>query len=537
MDDALEVGPGTRLGDRYRLLRLVGEGGMGRVFLAEDEQRGDNVAVKVLADDRPIPKAAQRFEREARSIARIEHENVVRVYDVGHSPRGGIYYVMEYLEGEELAKTVGREGSLPWARARHIALQICGALQAAHEQGIVHRDLKLENCFLVERNGDPEFVKILDFGVVKLLAPEHDDGERLTNTGATLGTPAYMAPELCRGKQVDHRVDVYALGVMIYEMITGGVPFEGDSFLDVALKHMNDPPPPLADHVPPALLPAGLDAVIVRALAKAREDRFPTMAAFARALRGVGEPGAGVVPTAIMGGTVPALPAVSDDPWTSSGGTVVTVPHGLITGPHPHTPPETRSLAWLWALGSFVVLTSLVGLGAWWSSKAPAPATALASASVERSESPPKVVPEAPPEAPLVEDRAPLELEASGDAEATSAAEPAFEGSTTGSEASPEAGREPTVSHGLSGGQIDAALRHVQPRVSACAGSLTGGKSGDRVRVTLRVDRGTGKVSSVDASTSGRNSGVEACVMEAVRKAQFARAGRGTQKIVRTLRL
>ncbi|MCA9709494.1 MAG: serine/threonine protein kinase, partial [Myxococcales bacterium] len=279
-DDPQGVGPGVVLADRYRVIRLVGEGGMGRVFLAEDTRQDRQVALKLLADDRPIPRAAERFTREAQSIARIDHENVVRIYDVGQSPRGGLFYVMEYLEGEELADTLDREGPLPWWRARDIALQVCSALQAAHEKGVVHRDLKLENCFRVERDGQRDFLKILDFGVAKLLAPDRDEGGRLTNTGATLGTPAYMAPELCRGKQIDHRVDVYALGVMLYEMLTGTVPFVGDSFLDVALLHMSEPPPPLSKFLPPEEVPDGLEAVIMRALAKAREDRFPTMAAF-----------------------------------------------------------------------------------------------------------------------------------------------------------------------------------------------------------------------------------------------------------------
>ena len=331
-DEGLDVGPGTVLEGRYRLIRLIGEGGMGRVFLARDREQQVDVAVKVLTDDRPIPKAAERFEREAKAIARIEHEHVVRISHVGQSPRGGLYYVMEYLEGEELAQTLEREGPMLWWRARDIALQICGALQAAHQSGVVHRDLKLENCFRITRGGQADFIKILDFGVAKLLGPQGED--RLTNTGATVGTPVYMAPELCRGKEIDHRVDVYALGVMLYELLTGHLPFTGEGFLDVALQHMNEPPPPLLRYLEPEEIPTGLEAVIERALAKDREDRFPTMAAFARALDRLGEEQEVVVPAeeegtpvVARGGTAPALDAMETPPIT--GRTQVVAVDGL----------------------------------------------------------------------------------------------------------------------------------------------------------------------------------------------------------------
>jgi hypothetical protein len=522
-------GPGTLVGGRYRLLRLVGEGGMGRVFLADDERDGGRVAVKLLADDRPIPKAAQRFEREARAIARIDHANVVRVTEVGQSPRGGLYYVMEYLEGEELATTLEREGPMRWPRAQHIALQICGALQAAHEAGIVHRDLKLENCFLVVEGDDRDFVKILDFGVVKLLSPDLEDGSgRLTNTGATLGTPAYMAPELCRGKQVDHRVDVYALGVMLYELLTGSVPFEGESFLDVALQHMNDPPPRLSDHVAPADLPAGLEAVVMRALAKAREDRFPTMAAFGRALLRVGEdvalaPSPAMLeplerPNASFSGTAPAVSAVS-----LAGGTepaLVGVVDAKADGATP-----IRGARWPWLLAGGIAVAA-VGLVAWW--------LAAAEPTEPREVAEPSLVVDVEPEDRTSGKAATSEppVDASVDPEtATATTEPASvaERSTSGGSTS----ATPT---GLDERQIDGTLRRIQPRVKGCAGSLTGGHPGDRVRVVLRIDRATGRVRSVEASDAHRRSSVESCVREALRKAEFPRAGgRGTQTIKRTL--
>lgn len=525
-------GPGTVLGGRYHLQHLVGEGGMGRVFVAHDERDGGLVAVKVLADDRPIPKAAQRFEREARAIARIDHANVVRVTDVGESPRGGIYYVMEYLEGEELADTLAREGPLPWPRARHIALQICGGLQAAHEAGVVHRDLKLENCFRVERDGDPDFVKILDFGVVKLLAPDTDADERLTNTGATLGTPAYMAPELCRGKQVDHRVDVYALGVMLYELLTGSVPFDGDSFLDVALKHMNEPPPPLAEHLPPDDVPDGLEAVLMRALAKPREDRFPTMAAFGRALERVGqavdEPRAtepNGLPLTAAGGTVPVLTAAGDAP---SGGTVPALA-SVYEGTHElDEPARPRVAKWPWLVAGGVVVAGLAG---WLAVAAPAPEPLPHGepvAVVERLTPPSGAEATPPPPAPSV-DTEPT---------ASTGPEPEPAAASTGPAPVAAPGRDPTRPSppNLSERQIDEALRRVQPLVKACAGRLTGGRHGEEVRVILRVARATGRVTSVRAAVPGNRFAVESCLVDALLKAPFARVGgTGTQRVERKL--
>lgn len=493
-----ELGSGTLLGGRYRLLRLLGEGGMGRVFLAEDERDGGQVAVKVLTDDRPIPKAAQRFEREARSIARIDHPNVVRVTEVGESPRGGLFYVMEYLEGEELATTLEREGRMPWPRARHIALQICGALQAAHEAGIVHRDLKLENCFRVTTGDDPDFVKILDFGVVKLLSPDHDDGERLTNTGATLGTPAYMAPELCRNKDVDHRVDVYALGVMLYELLTGTVPFEGDTFLDVALMHMNEPPPPLSRHLPPAEVPDGLEAVIERALAKPREDRFPSMVELGRALERVGrdEPPSRRAPAQIGSHDAPA-------------------------------PSPTRRRAWPWLV---LFGTVAVGLAMLW---------------------PPEPSPPRPPDRPVeVDVGAGGSVEPTGDAPRGPAPptpepppaplEPATDAGSAPAEPAPAAPQSATPSKRsptdkLTDRQIDEALRRVQPIIGACVGAVTGAQHGERVTVVLRVERSTGRVKAVRPAVAGR-SAVESCLVDALLKARFPRvAGTGTMVVERTI--
>jgi serine/threonine protein kinase len=547
-DDPNAVGPGTRLDGRFVLVRLLGEGGMGRVYLATDTSNGAEVAVKVLSDDRPIPNAAARFQREARAIARIEHDNVVRVDHVGASPKGGLYYVMEHLQGEDLAELLEREGRLPWPRVLHFALQVCDGLQAAHERGVVHRDLKLENCFRVTRGDDRDFVKILDFGVAKLLRPDPEQSDRLTNTGATLGTPAYMAPELCRGREIDHRVDVYALGVMLYELLTGELPFTGEGFLDVALQHMHEPPPSLAVHLAPSEIPPGLDAVIERALAKSRDDRVPTMAAFARALRSVGEPRPeiplpfvrqdGQLPLVGRGGTVPALDA--RDPSATD-------PRG-VTGVHDpsdaHEVIELRRAARLRGTIAAVAMMVLVfgAGGLWWWQTRTESKPAIVDAGVE----PQVVVPSGPT---AVDAKAQAHAHAQAhdpiprpSQEPTPSDDPApvEEPTTQASEATedpaPVAGAR--RDNGLSRAEIDAALRRVRPRMRTCVGDLTGGSVGDRLDVELRIDRATGKVTSAQAKARGTTTtAVEGCVEQAMLQARFDRRGQGVQRISRRITL
>ncbi|MEM7156683.1 MAG: protein kinase [Myxococcota bacterium] len=555
-----EIGPGTVLGQRYQVQRLLGEGGMGRVYLAFDSRAQVEVAVKVLTDDRPIPKAAERFQREAGAIARIEHENVVRISDVGESNRGGLYYVMEYLDGEELADTLDREGPMLWPRARDIALQVCDALHAAHEKGVVHRDLKLENCFRVRRGEDHDFIKILDFGVAKLLGPDQDDGGRLTGTGATVGTPAYMAPELCRGKKVDHRVDVYALGVMLFELVTGSLPFTGTGFLDVAMQHMQEPPPPLTTHLEPEEIPAGLQDVISRALAKRREDRFPTMAAFARALLVVGTEQAHTLatplsasvsmPTWTRGGTEPALEATSE---SITGRTqVVDSAVGAVTA-QDHTPPPVSRWGTVLAVA---VLVAMVGGGAWWAwagGRLPgvlAPDESVADVTTIRIEDDETVekVPLEPPAEPAGTSAAQAEPIAPSPTEAAEI-EPEVAGSTgavdetdgtdTGAEPMPEEtpSRPTAARKGYSRAQIAAAMRGVRPRLTACVGDVTGGKKGDRVRLVMDVHRVSGEVLSVRTQSHGTTAAAEECVRQAARKARFARGGRGIERITRAVTL
>ena len=287
---------GSVLKDTYQVLRKLGEGGMGAVYLAEHRSIRKKVAIKVLGSEYvQRPELAERFLREARAAAMIESPNVIEIHDFGTTPDGAAFFVMEYLHGEDLSDLTNREGALPWPRTRAIILQICNALQAAHDRGIVHRDMKPGNCFHLER-GDT--IKVLDFGIAKVATDDPDGGRSLTRTGMIFGTPEYMSPEQAMGAAHDHRVDIYATGVILYQLVTGELPFSADNFMGLLNKHMFEAPPRPSAVNPDADIPPGVEAVILKALQKDRTLRFQTMAEFAAAVTaiGTGAPPVVVVP-------------------------------------------------------------------------------------------------------------------------------------------------------------------------------------------------------------------------------------------------
>jgi eukaryotic-like serine/threonine-protein kinase len=281
---------GTLIAGRYRVHRLLGEGGMGQVYLAEHEAIEKKVALKVLRPEYSIkPDIVARFQQEAISASRIKHPNVLDVFDFGRLDNDCCFLAMEYLEGNDLADEIVKHRVLDPLRGLRLALQVCRALGAAHGRGVVHRDLKPENVFL-QRTADGEvIVKIVDFGIAQLRSNEEAAAtepkrRRLTKTGMIFGTPEYMAPEQAGGRNADLRVDVYALGVIMYEMFTGAVPFTGDTFIGVLTRQLNDPPPHMITVAPDLKISPELQGVIMTALAKQPEQRHQSMSAFAQAI-------------------------------------------------------------------------------------------------------------------------------------------------------------------------------------------------------------------------------------------------------------
>ncbi|MGM0578892.1 MAG: serine/threonine-protein kinase [Myxococcota bacterium] len=238
---------GTVLEGKYAVRAKLGEGGMGTVYLAEQTSMGREVAVKVLRPQYSRNRLAiKRFLREARAASRLAHPNTITVYDSGQTEDGQLYQVMEKLTGRPLSDLMDEVGALAPDRAVRILTQICDSLSEAHEQGIVHRDLKPENIFIEAKAGTPEFVKVLDFGIAKM---SEENVTQATATGMICGTPSYMSPEQTMGRDLDGRSDLYALGVLLYEMLAGERPFEGDTPMEVMLKHINQEPPTLPQDV------------------------------------------------------------------------------------------------------------------------------------------------------------------------------------------------------------------------------------------------------------------------------------------------
>ena len=331
--------PSRVLNDRYEVDKPLGQGGMAQVFRGTDRVLGRTVAIKVLDQKhRNDAKFVTRFRREAQAAAGINHPNVVSVFDTG-SEDGLHYIVMEYVDGETLDDVLAREKVLPPQRVVAIAEPVARALDAAHQKGMVHRDVKPGNIML-DRSGT---VKVVDFGIARAAA---DD--TLTQTGIVLGTAAYLSPEQAQGVAVDPRSDVYSLGCVLYEMLTGRKPFTGDSALAIAYKHVREDPAPPSQVNPD--IPPELEAVVMTAMAKDPAQRFPSGGAMQEAL------------SAAATGEMPAMVAVgagATEPLHGPGDTaVMTTPE---TASEP--PPERPSRWWVPWLVIAVILLALIVLG------------------------------------------------------------------------------------------------------------------------------------------------------------------------------
>lgn len=302
---------GETLAGRFELGDLIGEGGYGAVFRAVQLSVSRPCAVKVLspnlvADDNTV----ERFRVEAQTTSRLNHPNTVVLYDFGQDEENSVLFLaMELLEGESLREVVRREGPLELDDAVKIADQVAGSLQEAHEAGTVHRDVKPHNVMLVERGGDDQFVKVIDFGIAKAIREGIDLKKSLTRTGMMVGTPAYMAPEQVRDDEMDGRTDEYALATTVYYMLTGTAPFQGGTSMEVASRHLQERPRPVSEYRADGEIPGSFDDVLLRGLSKSKHERFDTIEAFATALENAAE-GAG--------GTAESMAPVHVEPESSS---------------------------------------------------------------------------------------------------------------------------------------------------------------------------------------------------------------------------
>ncbi|HYN85218.1 MAG TPA: protein kinase [Pyrinomonadaceae bacterium] len=275
---------GRTLIGKYRIEEKLSEGGMGAVYRGTHVLMEKTVAVKVLhpalaADD----KIVARFTREAKAASRITHPHALVVTDFGEDEEGVVFLVMEYLRGRTLKQIVRHDGPMTLVRAAEIVRQVAGALDAAHSEGVVHRDLKSDNIMLEESQGGGDWAKVLDFGIAKIIEPEGSIDPELTAPNLIIGTPQYMSPEQCgQASEIDTRSDIYSLGIIVYEMLAGHVPFTGDSPTAIMMKHIQEPPPSLLEERDD--LPASVARNVERALAKRPEDRFQTAGALAEAL-------------------------------------------------------------------------------------------------------------------------------------------------------------------------------------------------------------------------------------------------------------
>ncbi|HWP43180.1 MAG TPA: serine/threonine-protein kinase, partial [Blastocatellia bacterium] len=280
---------GRTIADHYKLVLKIGQGGMGVVYKAEHVRITRPSAIKILNPEYAgNPEFVARFGREAELASRINHPNAVGIYDVGEEEDGLVYIAMEYVDGELLSKIIKREGPLPLERAVNIARQVAEALDAAHELDIVHRDLKPDNIMICKRRGKSDWVKVVDFGIAK--RANHGVGyQNLTRRGLVLGTPEYMAPEQLLREPLDTRSDIYSLGLVVYRMLTGKLPFDGPTPQSRMIKKLTEPPLSLRSVRPQLRISPQVEAVIMKALAMDRKNRYQTSLEFAAALERAAE--------------------------------------------------------------------------------------------------------------------------------------------------------------------------------------------------------------------------------------------------------
>jgi serine/threonine-protein kinase len=385
---------GREIAGRYRIVKKLGEGGMGAVYRGEQLSLKRAVAVKLLKPELGANQVIlRRFNAEAEAVAKLSHPNTVNIYDFGQDSDGSLFIAMEFIEGRSLREAIQTEGPFSATRALHIALQVAASLSDAHAHAIVHRDLKPDNVMLQERGRTKDVVRVLDFGIAKLRDDNRATQQAMTQAGDMLGTPQYMAPEQIRGEAIDGRTDVYALGCMIYEMVTARMPFEAPTIMAMLSKHLLEQAVPPAQRRPDLAIPPAIDQLVQRAMAKDPASRPATMDQFAEMLQAVlatlpTDPNRSAGMSVQQGAAFPPPPTPPPGPAFTPG---VPPPVAAVTPPHSHVPyvppavatAPTKNRMPLWiALG--VLVLGGAGAGVYFATRSPAkPAAAQPAEPVE----------------------------------------------------------------------------------------------------------------------------------------------------------
>ena len=481
------ISEGEVLAERYRVFHRLGKGGMGEVYLAQHIAIGRMVAIKTLsAEMQGRPELAHRFLKEARTSSQVRHPNVVDILDFGHTDRGTAFFVMEYLEGEDLKTMLKRERVLTWEHTATIVTQVCAALAAAHHHGVIHRDLKPDNIYVLKQDGR-EVIKVLDFGIAKVISA--DGVPETTRTGVLLGTPEYMSPEQARDEDLDARSDIYACGVLLYRMLAGRLPFRAKGFMSVLAMHMQNAPTPPRQLDPPSAITEAQEAVILRCLAKSPDDRYQSAEALAAAIRGASEAAPVVAPP-------PPAPPPRRAPW------------GLLTG--------LAGLLALVGVGLFVALDvredppPVVPVVA--PAPAPAPVAVTPAPVVTPPPAPLPTAPEAPP--PAIPVPVPEDIP---EPTPPAAPEPVKPASKSGPRKRPPPATTTGPLAALGTAEIQAAIARVRAPLAKCSEF---GIPGTTIRVAATVN-GEGKVIDAAAPSSVAGSELGDCVEQVARQVRF----------------
>ncbi len=385
---------GRVFNQRFRVIDLIARGGLGAVYKAEQAPLGRVCAIKILQpryEETTPDEFNKRFFLEASIASKLTHPNNVTLYDYGHTKDDVYFMAMELLEGKTLAQTLHEEGPMDEERATHVARQICRALREAHSLGVVHRDIKPSNIFLTQKHDEPDFVKVMDFGLVKNINLQ-DDG--LTKAGMFMGSPKYMSPEQIQGQVVDARTDIYAVGIVLFEMVTGKPPFDRKSSVQTLIAHLNEQAPTLQEAYPPCNISPHMEQVIYRCIAKAPADRFGSTDELLLALKGF----RGAAATATISNVSGSLPVLGSSGLQRFPGSSTSDPHVLMgrTGSDGLTPgavsaavqieKKTRQRRML--LGGTVAIVAATAAAAAFLSLSPRPPDPPAPAAVQPSASP-----------------------------------------------------------------------------------------------------------------------------------------------------